>query len=110
MIDLNFIFLFLVDETFIKINGRVWYLVVAINEDRQVLAWDLVMKRDSKTKSRILQDAISRTLDFPKMIITDDFSSYKRAVKLLKYNLVHIRHIHRPPYGRMVIDIHKYEQ
>jgi len=26
----------LVDETFIKINGRVWYLVVAINEDRYV--------------------------------------------------------------------------
>ena len=68
------------------------------------------MKRGSKTILRILQDAISRTLDFPKIIITDDFSSYKRAAKLLKYNLVHIRHIHRPPYGRMVIDIHKYEQ
>ena len=99
----------LVDETFIKINGHVWYLVLALNEDRHVLAWGSVKNRDSKTVSRVLQDAISRTLDPPKVIITDDFSTYKKAVKLLKYNLIHIRHIHRPPYERIIMDIHKYE-
>ena len=99
----------LVDETFIKINGHVWYLVLALNEDRHDMAWGSVKNRNSKTVSRVLQDAISRTLDPPKVIITDDFSTYKKAVKLLKYNLIHIRHIHRPPYERIIMDIHKYE-
>jgi len=70
----------------------------------------LVRNRDSKTITRILQDTISRTSNSPKIIITDDFSSYKRAVKLLKYDLIHIRHIHKPLYGRIVIDIHKYDK
>jgi len=83
--------------------------VLALNEDRHVLAWGLVKNRDSKTISRVLQDAISRTLDPPKIIITDDFSTYKKAVKLLKYNLIHIRHIHKPPYGCIIMDIHKYK-
>jgi len=91
----------LVDETSIKINGHVWYLVLTLNEDRHILAWSLVKNRDPKIISRVLQDAISKTLEPPKIIITDDFSTYKKAVKLLKYNLVHIRHIHRPPYGHI---------
>jgi len=59
--------------------------MVAINEDRHVMAWDLVIKRDSEAIPQILQDAISKTLDLSKITIIDDFSSHKRAVKLLKY-------------------------
>jgi len=84
--------------------------VVAVNEDKHVLARDLVRNRDSKTITRILLGVISRMSDPPKIIIIDDFSSHKKVVKLLQYDLVHIRHIHKPPYGRIVIDIHKYEK
>ena len=49
-------------------------------------------------------------MDFPKIIIKDDFSSYKKVVKLLKHNLVHISHIHKPRYEHIIIDVYKYDQ
>ncbi len=64
--------------------------MVALNEDKRVMAWDLVKNRDSKTISRILKGAISRMFDYPKIIVIDDFSTYKKAVRLLKYNLIDI--------------------
>jgi len=60
--------------------------VVAVNEDKHVLAWDLVKNRDSKTITRILFGVISRMSVTPKIIITDDFSSYKKELKLLQYD------------------------
>jgi len=48
------------------------------------------------------------TPDFLKIAIIDDFSTYKKAVKLLKYNLVNIRHIHKPPHRCIIMDIQKY--
>ncbi|MHA1251482.1 MAG: hypothetical protein ACTSRP_15940 [Candidatus Helarchaeota archaeon] len=38
------------------------------------------------------------------MIITDDFSIYKSVASGLKRDLIHIRHIHKLPYGCIVID------
>ncbi|MGQ4875215.1 MAG: hypothetical protein ACP6IY_14205 [Promethearchaeia archaeon] len=38
------------------------------------------------------------------LFITDDFSAYKGAMTGLKRNVIHVRHIHQPPYGRIVID------
>ncbi|MHA1756017.1 MAG: hypothetical protein ACTSVV_04550 [Promethearchaeota archaeon] len=42
------------------------------------------------------------------IIISDDFSTYKKVVKLLFFDIIHIRYIHKPPYGRIVIDITKH--
>ncbi len=43
------------------------------------------------------------------MIVTDDFNSYQGVVLALRTNIVHVRCVHKPPYGRVVIDIVKWE-
>ena len=97
-----------IDETFIKIMKKTWYLVVVVDEERHVLAWELVKKRTSDVLALIINRAISLLPDKPNLIVSDGFSAYKGAVKKLGYDLVHIRHVHKPPYGRMVVDIIKH--
>ncbi|MBD3228706.1 MAG: DDE-type integrase/transposase/recombinase [Candidatus Lokiarchaeota archaeon] len=94
-----------IDETWITINSKTWYLVVVLGEDRSVLAWVVIKSRTAKTVTRIVLEAISRLPSPPLVIITDDFSTYKRVVKNLNYDLIHVRHIHKPPYNRIIIDI-----
>ena len=93
-----------IDETWINIFGRKWYLIVLLNEKGNVLAFELMKNR----KAEKIIDLISRAerrLDCPiGMLITDDFSVYKAVATGLKRDLIHVRHIHKPPYGRMVID------
>ena len=96
---------FFVDETWIKIMNKNWYIVIVVDEEHRILAWDLIKKRESDIILQIIKKAISRLETLPYIIVTDDFSTYKRVVKDLGYDLIHVRHIHKPPYNRMVIDI-----
>ena len=100
--------LIFVDETFIKINRRVYYLVLVVDDAGNVLAWELLHKRSSGNILRVINMAISKLSSTPEIIISDDFSTYKKVVKLLGFDIIHIRHIHKPPYGRIVIDIIKH--
>jgi len=38
-----------VDETFIKTDKSKYWLIVVVNEEKRVLAWDIAKNRDSKT-------------------------------------------------------------
>ncbi|TFF95152.1 MAG: DDE domain-containing protein [Promethearchaeota archaeon] len=98
-----------IDETWIKINSKDWYLVVVISEDRTILGWKLVKRRTAKVITKIVHEAILRLPQPPAIIITDDFSTYKRVVKMLNYNLIHVRHIHKNPRIHMVVDIIEHE-
>ncbi|MHA1372385.1 MAG: DDE-type integrase/transposase/recombinase [Promethearchaeota archaeon] len=99
-----------VDETWIKIDRQVFYLIVVVNEKKEVLAWDLVKHR---TKGRIismLKDVEARIGKPIPILVTDDFSTYKGVATALGQDLIHIRHVHKPPYGRMCIDLIKHDK
>lgn len=93
-----------VDETWVKIQKRNWYIVVVVNEANQVLTWALIRRREADVILSIVEQAISRLESKPPVIVTDDFSTYKSVVVKLGYDLIHVRHIHKPPYGRMILD------
>ena len=93
-----------IDETWINISKKTWYLIVLLNEQGKVLTFELVKKRTSSKIIELILQA-ERRLDYQiGMLITDDFSTYKGVATGLKRDLIHVRHIHQPPYGRIVID------
>jgi len=98
-----------VDETFIKIVGENYYLVVVVDGDRDVLAWDLVRKRTWENILRIVNEAIDRLEHFPEIIVTDDFSTYRKVVKVLNKDIIHIRHVHKGNRDLIIIDPIRHE-
>jgi transposase-like protein len=93
-----------IDETWINISRKTWYLVVLLNEEGNVLAFELVKKRTSSKIIELILRTERRLNQSVGMLITDDFSTYKGVATGLKRDLIHVRHIHQPPYGRVVID------
>lgn len=92
------------DETFLKIHGKTWYLIMAISETGLILAAELKEHRDQGTIIRMMHE-IEKQLDTPIPIFaTDGLSTYKGVALALHHDLIHIRHIHAPPYGRVEID------
>jgi len=98
-----------VGEIFIKIVGENYYLVVVVDGDRDVLAWDLVQKLTWENIFRIVNEAIGRLEHFPEIIVTDDFSTYRKVVKVLNKDIIHIRHVHKGNRDLIIIDPIKHE-
>lgn len=98
-----------VDETFIKIERKNYYLVVVVDGDGNVLAWDLIQKRTWENILKIVNEAIDRLEYFPEIIVSDDFSTYKKVVKMLNKDIIHIRHIHKGNRDLIIIDSVKHE-
>lgn len=95
------------DETFIKINHKTWYIIVAITGFHHVMAYRVVEQRSMDTLIDIVKDCEKRLLDGLRILVTDGFLAYIGVAQALNHPLIHIRHIHQPPYGRIVIDIYK---
>jgi transposase-like protein len=93
-----------IDETWINIALITWYLIVILNERGNVLAFELVKSRTSEKIIELIKRAERRLSHNVGLIATDDFSAYKGAMTGLRRNILHVRHIHQPPYGRIVID------
>ncbi|MHA1283669.1 MAG: DDE-type integrase/transposase/recombinase [Promethearchaeota archaeon] len=93
-----------IDETWINIAQKTRYLIVLLNEKGNVLAFELVKRRTSKKIQELIARAEQRLNEPVELFITDDFSAYKGAMTGLKRNVIHVRHIHQPPYGRIVVD------
>lgn len=92
------------DETFLKIKGKTWYLIMAISETGIILGAELKEHRDQETLIRMMHE-IEKQLDTPIPIFaTDGLSTYKGVALALHHDLIHVRHIHAPPYGRIEID------
>ncbi|MHA1439374.1 MAG: DDE-type integrase/transposase/recombinase [Promethearchaeota archaeon] len=94
-----------IDETFIKILRKTWYLIVFLSEKGNVLAFELVEKRSKEKILELFKKAEQRLGKKAKMMITDDFQVYKSAATDLGRDMIHVRHIHSPPYGRIVVDM-----
>jgi len=93
-----------IDETFIKIAKRMWYLIVFLSEKGNVLAFELVKKRTKEKILELFKKAEQRLDKEVKIFITDDFPTYKGVAIGLERDIIHVRHIHKPPYGRIVVD------
>ena len=94
-----------VDETWINIDKQTFYLIVVVNDRKEVLAWDLVKHRTKNRIIAILMQAQARIGKKIPILVTDDFSTYKGVATGLGYDLIHVRHVHQPPYGRICIDL-----
>jgi len=94
-----------IDETFIKIAKKMWYLIVLLSEKGNVLAFELVKQRKKDKILELFKKAEQRLGKKVKIFITDDFSAYKGVATDLGRNIIHVRHIHQPPYGRIVVDM-----
>jgi len=101
---------FFVDETFIHINKQTFYLIVVVNDQKEVLAWDLVKHRMKDRIISILRQVEARIDKQIPILVTDDFSTYKGVATGLGYDLIHVRHVHKPPYGRICIDLIRHEK
>lgn len=94
----------IVDETFLTINHKTYYLIVIISGNNKIMGFKIVKKREKSIILQLVQDCCQRLNYGFKIFVTDGFSVYKGVAQALKQDLIHIRHIHAPPYGRIIID------
>lgn len=92
-----------VDETFIKINRTKYWLVAVVNEARRVLAFELVNNRKKNTLEGIMNRAKERLSGPIDVLVSDDFSPYTGIAQEFGHDIIHVRHIHKPPFGRAII-------
>ncbi len=92
-----------VDETFMHIAKTKYWLVVVVSEDRHVLAFELVKDRKKPTLQRIIQRAQKRLPTPIDILVTDGLNQYVGIAQEFGYDLIHVRHIHKPPFGRVII-------
>lgn len=94
----------IMDETFLKIGKKTWYLIMIMTETGQILAVELKEHRDQETLSRMVLSCEAK-LDMPvDVFLTDGLSTYKGITLSFGHDIIHVRHIHQPPYGRVEID------
>jgi len=99
-----------IDETWIHVDKHTFYLIAVVNDQKEVLAWDLVKHRKKERIISILLRAQARIGKPIPILVTDDFSIYKGAATGLGYDLIHVRHVHQPPYGRICIDLIRHDE
>ena len=92
----------LMDEKFLKIGGTAYKWIIAVNEYGDPLADLLARDRAASTILAVLLEAI-RAGGPPDLIVTDGFAGYRKAMLLAGLSLIHVEHIHKPPYGRVII-------
>jgi len=71
-----------IDEVFVKINGKNYYLWRAIDHEGAILDCYVSKRRDKKTARKVLLKLISKNGQ-PREIVTDKLPSYKAALKEL---------------------------
>lgn len=97
-----------IDETFLTINHKTWYLIVITNGDNEIMAIKLVKRREKSIILDMVNECATRMPNGLEMLITDGFTTYKGVARGLNRAIIHVRHIHKPPYGRIEIDTYTY--
>jgi len=96
----------IIDETFLKIGGKTWYLIVVLSGNQKIMDFRLVRSRSVEVILEMVSDCASRLNYSLKLMVTDGFQVYMGVAFQLKRNIIHVRHIHKPPYGRVEVDIY----
>ncbi len=76
------------DEVFVKINGKAFYLWRAVDHQGEVLEAFVSKKRDKRAALKFLRKAVKR-FGQPKTIVTDKLQSYGAALKDLGLSSCH---------------------
>lgn len=97
------------DETFLNICGHTWYLIVVLSGNGKFMDFRLVKHRTKEIFASMISDAGKRLNYGLKTVYTDGFMAYKGAIQELKQPIIHVRHIHRPPYGRIEVDTYTFD-
>ena len=92
-----------VDETFLSIGKKKWYLVAIVNEHGHVLAFDIVQHRDVPTILELINKAGGRLRGLFTHLISDGFRVYQKVAKLIGRDIVHVEHIHERPHDKVII-------
>jgi transposase-like protein len=90
------------DETFLKIKGSTYYLIVAINSEGIPLCWKLASSRKNEIIEGVMKEVFQHHGIF-KMIITDGNPTYKKVLTNLRYEGIHVIHIHKDKRNRIII-------
>jgi len=70
-----------VDETYIRVKGKWWYLYRAIDADGNLVDSRLSEKRDMEAAQRFFKQALAIVGHTPERVITDGHTSYPRVVR-----------------------------
>ncbi len=70
------------DEVFVRINGKIYYLWRAVDHEGEVLEVFVTKKRDRKAALRFLRKAMKR-YGRPEVVVTDRLRSYRAAMKVI---------------------------
>ena len=70
------------DEVFVRINGKVYYLWRAVDHEEEVLEVFVTKRRDRKAALRFLRKAMKR-YGRPEVVVTDRLRSYRAAMKII---------------------------
>jgi transposase-like protein len=90
-------FVWLTDETVIKINGSKYYLIVVMDHNSGcVLSWFLSPTRDAQAISYALKLAVQLTNSYPQIIISDHAQNIQLAAQL---TLPYTNHIQTDIYS-----------
>ena len=81
---------FFIDEVFIKINGKQYYLWRAVDQDGEIVDVYLQSKRDGATAKRFFRRLLRSNAGEPRKIVTDKLRSYGVAHRELISDTIHI--------------------
>jgi putative transposase len=81
---------FFIDEVFIKINGKQYYLWRAVDQDGEIVDVYLQSKRDGATAKRFFRRLLRSNADEPRKIVTDKLRSYGVAHRELIPDTIYI--------------------
>ena len=80
---------FFIDEVFVKIQGRQYYLWRGVDQDGEVVDVFLQIRRDARAAKRFFRRLLKKHGGEPRMIVTDKLRSYGVAHRELIADSIH---------------------
>lgn len=98
-----------VDETFLKIEGKKVYIIIATGySSRKVLGIKVSFSRNEKDMREVFDEAERNTRYRIATVTSDAWSSTISMVKNLGREMIHIIHKHKKPHDKAVIKRYEY--
>jgi transposase-like protein len=99
----------IVDETFITINGDPWYLIVALSGNGEYMGCLITKSRKFNVIFPFITECAKHLSGGLKFLVTDGYNGYQSVADEWGEDIIHIRHIHKRPYGWCHVDIYHYD-
>ncbi len=97
-----------IDETFIKIQGKWWYLIVAVDKQGRVIHLQLADNRSEETIWSFWTVLMTKC-PVIELIVSDGLPGYEKACKKMRRRVIHVQHIHEGDRKRVKATLHEYD-